>query len=174
MDITGNKGTLDILVDVLSRELEISPERVFAYNNDIELPEDNDLFVVLYFMQRSPYSNNLRYKGNVDNLQEVQTTNIVEDIMIAVMSRDTSARDRVWEINLALNSTYSQYQQEKYHMHISTINETSDSSFLEATARLNRFDIRCRVFRGYDKIKNIDFYDKYPNTSKFEPEWHLE
>ena len=126
----------------------------------------------MYFNEKTPYSNNVRYEGEVENLKEIQTMNIVEDITIAIMSRNIDARDRAYEVSMALASTYSIYQQEKNHLHISTIGNIIDSSFLEETARLNRFDIRCKVLRAYEKVRNIDYYDKFPNTSKFEPEWY--
>lgn len=166
--------TFDILQNILCEELELSQDRVFAYNNEIELPKDENIFIVFSYMSKTPYSNNIKYRGTVEDFKEIQTMNVAEDILISVMSVNTDARDRSHEVLMALKSTYSIYQQEKYKCHISTINEINDGSFLEASARLNRFDIKCRVFRGYDKIKDIDYYNKYPNTSKFEPNWYID
>ena len=86
---------------------------------------------------------------------------MVEDVIIALISRDTSARDRVQEVFLALNSYFAKDLQSKNKLHISWIGEAYDKSFLEATSMLNRFDIRIRVFRSYEKINNIDYYDKF-------------
>lgn len=166
--------TLDVLQDIISYSLEIPKERVFAYNNDLDLPKDSGVFVVMSFMSRIPYSNNIEYQGTVEDLKEIQTMNVAEDILISIASRNIDAREKAHEIFMAFNNTYAIYMQEKNKMAISTTGDIMDSSFLEETARLNRFDIKCRVLRGYDKVRSIDFYDKFPRTSKFEPEWHYD
>lgn len=169
-----NNSTLDLIKGILDNQMSMSQGRVFAYNGTQDLPQDNNLFIVLSFMDTTPYSNTKHYKRTETGLQEIQTVNVAEDILISLISRSTQARDRRFEPSWALNSTYSQYIQEKNKFHISTINGVSDSSFLEATSRLYRFDVRCRVIRAYEKIQDIDYYDKFPNTSKFEPEWLID
>lgn len=166
-----NNSTLDILKQIIDRFLKMPPGRVFAYNGTQDLPQDNELFIVLSFMQRNPYANNSRQVPTETGMKEILTVNVAEDILISLMSRNTSARDRVQEVSMALKNYLSQYYQEKNRIHISTTGEVQDSSFLEATARLNRFDVTCRVIRAYEKVIDIDYYDKFPNTSKFEPYW---
>lgn len=166
--------TLDVLQLILCYGLDLPQERVFAYNSDIELPKDSDVFVVMSFMTKTPYSNNIEYKGTVEDLTEIQTMNVAEDILISVMSRNTDAREKAHEVFMAFNNSYAIFQQEKNKMAISITGEVLDGSFLEETARLNRFDIKCRVLRGYDKTRKIDYYDKFPRTSKFEPEYHYD
>lgn len=169
-----NNSTLDLLKLIIDKQLNMPEGRVWAYNGTQDLPQDAGLFIILSYLTRSPYSNNIRYINTAGGMQEVQTSTFAENIMISCISQNTDARDRVQEVLMALKSTYAQYIQEKYHLHLSTIDEIVDSSFLEATARMNRFDVRCTVMRGYDKISDVDYYDKFPNTEKFEPDWHIE
>ena len=169
-----NNTTLDLIKGILDNQMSMPTGRVFAYNGTQDLPQDNNLFIVLSFMDTNPYSNTKRYKRTENGLQEIQTVNVAEDILISLISKNTSARDRRFEPSMALNSTYAQYIQEKNKFHIAVINSVRDSSFLESTSRLNRFDIQCRVIRTYEKIQNVDYYDKFPNTSKFEPEWLID
>lgn len=166
-----NNSTLDILKTIIDRQLNMPQGRVWAYNGTQDLPKDNNLFIILSFMQRNPYSNTSKYKSTPQGLQEVQSVNAAEDVLISLLSRNTDARDRAFEIPMALKSAFSQYIQEKNKIHISTIGEVGDASFLEASSRLNRWDITCRVIRTYEKVQDIDYYDKFPNTSKFEPNW---
>lgn len=168
-----NNSTLDLIKSILDNQMSMPEGRVWAYNGTQDLPQDNNLFIVLSFMDTTPYANTTRYKQTENGLQEIQTINAAEDILISVISRSTEARDRRYEVSMALKSTYSQYIQEVNKFHISTINDIADSSFLEATARLNRFDIRCRVIRTYEKTQDISYYDKFPNTSEFEPNWYI-
>lgn len=166
-------GTLDLIKNIIDIEMEMPQGRVWAYNGDQNLPQDNNLFIVLSYMSRTPYSNTSRYESDENGLKENQSISMTEDILISVVSRSVEARERCYEIAMALRSQYSQQIQSKFHFHLSYIGDCVDASFLEASARLNRFDIRCTVFRGYTKSKYVDFYDKFPNTAKFEPEWHI-
>lgn len=166
--------TLSIIKEILDRELELPQGRCFAYNGAEDLPKDSDLFIVLYFGARTPFANNIRYEGEINDLKAVQSYNVVEDIQIAVMSRNTTARNRVHEVLMALASVTAQEIQEKYRFHLSTIGDVVDNSFLEATARLNRFDVSCRVIRAYEKQKSIDYYDKFPLTSKLDANYLID
>lgn len=164
-----NNSTLDIIKTILDKQMNMPKGRVWAYNGNQDLPQDNKLFIVLSFMARNPYSNNAKYVITDEGMKEKQSVNMAEDILISLISKNTEARDRVFEAPMALKSTYSQYIQELNNIHISTIGEVRDSSFLESTSRLNRWDVTCRVIRAYEKIQDVDYYDKFPNTSEFEP-----
>lgn len=169
-----NNSTLDFIKQIIDKQLNMPEGRVWAYNGTQDLPQDAGLFIILSFLTRSPYSNNIKYVNTAEGLQEVQTSTFAENIMISCISQNTEARDRVHEVLMALKSTYAQYIQEKNHIHLSTTDEIVDSSFLEATSRMNRFDLKCTVMRGYDIVNNVDYYDKFPNTEKFEPNWYIE
>ena len=169
-----NNSTLDIIKIILDRQMNMPAGRVFAYNGSQDLPKDRDMFIVLSIAEQTPYSNNIRYKSTNEGLVEIQTQNISEDIIISCCSVTTEARDRAKEVNWALKSYFAQYQQEKYKIHISQINPVRDKSFLEETAMLNRFDTEIRVLRGYTKETLIDYYDKFPITSEFEPNFYID
>lgn len=169
-----NDSTLDLIKDILDTRMHMPAGRVFAYNGTQDLPQDNNLFIVLSFMDADTYANIRRYKATENGLQEVLTVNAAEDILISLISRSTEARNKRYAAVRALNSSYSQYIQEKYKFHISTTNPVADRSFLEATSRMNRFDIHIRVIRTYEDIEDIDYYNKFPNTSKFEPNWLID
>lgn len=152
-------STLDVIKNIIVKEMNVNAKRVWAYNADIDTPQDGKLFIVISYAEKTPYSNNTKYVATDDGLNEVQTMNVAEDIIISLLSKTTEARDRSHEVLMALSSTYAQNMQIKNRLHISRIGQVLDNSFLEATARLNRFDIHCRVLAAYDKIKEVDFYD---------------
>lgn len=154
-------SSLDIIKQILDKELEMPDNRVWAYNQDADLPKDSKLFIILHYGRRHTTSNNVRYKQTTDGLQEVQTMNVAEDVIISMLSKSNEARDRAHEALLAMNSTYSKQLQEKNHIHISTTGDFWDASFLEGTSMINRFDSKVRVFKSYEKIKAVDYYDKY-------------
>lgn len=168
-------SSLDIIKQILDKEMQMPQGRVFAYNSSVDLPQDRNLFIVLHYTAKTPYSNNVRYENTKDGkLVEHQISNFVEDILISLMSVNQDARDRAHEVLMALRSNYAQVLQEQNKVHITTQGDIIDKSFLEATSRLNRFDVRAKIYVSYDKITNVDYYDKFPNTSKFEPEYYIE
>ncbi len=168
-------SSLDVIKQILDKEMKMPTGRVFAYNSNVDLPQDRNLFIVLHYTAKNPYSNNIRYEHTTDGkLVEHQMSNFVEDILISLMSVNQDARDRAHEVLMALRSNYAQVLQEQNKIHITTQGDIIDKSFLEATSRLNRFDVRAKIYISYDKITNVDYYDKFPNTSKFEPEYYIE
>lgn len=154
-------STLDVVQQILSNQMNIPASRIFAYNSNVDLPTDSALFIPLFYTERKPYANNSKMISTPAGVNEHQTVNMVEDVIIALMSKDTSARDRVQDVFFALKSNYSQDIQTQNNIRISTIGEAYDKSFLEATSMLNRFDIKIRIFRGYEKINTVDYYDKF-------------
>lgn len=167
---------ISVIRNIVMTEMELDPKRIWVYNADAPLPKDSGLFCILSLNAQNPYSNNVKYEGDIENdtLTEVQEMNIQADITISLLSKDESARTRAYEVQMALGSTYSQQMQEKNKMHISRIGKVVDASFLEATSRLNRFDIDCIALYGYKKVKPIDYYDKFPIDSMLRPEIKIE
>lgn len=154
-------STLDYIKEILDAEMNLPTGRCFAYNSAVDLPKDDKLFIVLYFGSRSPFANNVRMKETATGFEAEHSYNVVEDIEIALISRDNDARDRVHEVYMALNSVLSHELQEKYKFHLSSTGEVLENSFLEATSRMNRFDVTCRVIRAYEKQKYVNYYDKF-------------
>lgn len=170
-----NNSTLDIIKTILDKQLNMPKGRVFAYNGTQDLPKDKDLFIVLSYGERYPYSCQSRYKSTNQGLLEILTQNFTEEVIISLNSVNTSARERAVEVAPAISkSAFSQYIQEKNKIHISNIQPVRDMSFLEETTRLNRFDIYCTVYRAYEKETLIDYYDKFPLTSTLEAEFYTE
>ena len=167
---------ISIIRNIIMTEMELNPKRIWIYNADAPLPKDSGLFCILSLNAQNPFSNNLKYENNIENdtLNEIQEMNIQADITISLLSKDESARTRAYEVQMALGSTYSQQMQEKNKMHISRIGNVVDASFLEATSRLNRFDIDCIALYGYKKVKPVDYYDKFPIDSMLRPEIKIE
>lgn len=167
-------SSLDTIKKILINEMGIDKSRIWAYNSNVDLPQDNNLFIVLHYGERTPISNTIRYKATQEGLKEVQSMNIAENVIVSVMSKSIDARDKAPEVVMAMNSTFARQEQAKNKMHISILGDVLDNSFLEATSRINRFDVRLRVFVSFDKIKAVDYYDKFPNTTEFEGEYHFD
>ncbi len=154
-------SSLDIIKQIICEEMELSPQRVWAYNANVDLPKDNSLFIVLHYGERTPISNKVRYVETPQGGEEHQNLNVCETVIISLLSQNTEARDRANEVHIAFNRTFARNLQAKEHVHISILGEVWDASFLEATSRINRFDVKIKIFKSYSKIKSVDYYDKY-------------
>ena len=167
---------ISIIRNIIIKEMDLKPDRIWIYNADAPLPKDSGLFCILSLNAQNPFSNNVKYESSFedDTLNEVQTMNVQADITVSLLSKDDSARSRAYEVQMALGSTYSQQMQEKNKMHISRIGNVVDASFLEATSRLNRFDVDCVALYAYKKVKPVDYYDKFPIDSMLRPEIKIE
>ncbi len=161
--------TLNIIKDILDKQLQMPKGRVFAYNSEIDLPKDGDLFIVLYNAENEVFANNNQIKNSENGLIENQSLNQAETIIVSLCSKGRKATQYAPYALMAMRSTYAEQLMEKYHCHISSTTNIRDMSFLEATAMLTRKDFEIKIFRAYDTINDIDYYDKFPNTSEFKP-----
>lgn len=154
-------GALEIIKQIICSEMGVPKSRVWAYNSNVDMPQDNKLFVILHYGVRTPISNTVKYIETTDGIEEHQSINFCEEVFISLLSQNTEARERAHEVQMAFNSTFSRNLQMKEHVHIAILGDVMDASFLEATSRINRFDIKTKVFKSYSKIKSVDYYDKY-------------
>lgn len=159
---------IKVIADILSRELNISPDRVFLMNSLRELPKDEGAFIVLQEMTFPPFGLKNEYKTINGVYTEVQSYMTKQRITISLLSKNTEARLQKFDVNLALNSTYSQQMQEQYGFHISAINPVSNRSFLEETSRLYRYDTEATVITAYSKQSAVDYYAVFDDTITIE------
>lgn len=157
-----------IIADILSHQMNLDPSRIFIYNDGRTLPKDDGLYIVLYVHRTPPYGSKTEYKETAEGLIEVQSLNFQQTIIASAVSKSTEARQRAYEVQMAVNSTYSQQMQEKYGCHISRIAPVQDLSFLETTSRLNRFDTTVVVLAAVEKETVVDYYDQFPYESQYE------
>lgn len=124
-------------------------------------------FTKIYF---SDDAQTLRYiSGSQPEIDQVQlsTVQTCDNIMISILSRDTQALTRRWEIIAALQSIYSQQQQEAnsfkiFRLPLNFVNASS----AEGGSNINRFSITVPCFVWYKKEKVLtatggDYYDDF-------------
>ena len=155
------KEAAKLIRDILIKEMELDNSRIWIYNSDAILPTDDELFIVLQIKSRPPYSNNVKYEETTNGLNEIQTMTVAEVIQIDICSKNTEARERAYEVQMAMRSTFAIQTQEANQFSISRIAPVQDISFLEATSRLNRYSCEVRVISAYTKTKNVDYYDTF-------------
>lgn len=158
-----DQGVLDILRDIILKEMSLPDDRVNIYNSRYELPEDDNIFVVLEPFTSQVISNrSWTESGKVKKeevLYENQELNTHETVKVGIFSRSLDALNRKEEVVMALYSNYSQQQQEENTFKIGRNMPIENLSDLEGSALLYRFEITVSVLAWYNKRKQIPFYD---------------
>lgn len=149
---------IDILVcDIITNELGIDEDRVVVYGLDYEAPKDDNLFVVVSTKTLNVLANINKYNKTTD--KEDKSVSSFIDINIELTSKNREAYEKKEEAIMALTSTYSIQQQEKYGFRLfrGTI---TDLTFVEGGSSLYRFLISCRATNVKNKSTSVDFFDK--------------
>ena len=163
-----DKEPIKAIADILCNQMNLTPERIFILNDSRTIPNDDKLYVTIDLIMNAPFSADVKYTEDLQGYQEVQSLAIKQTIVVSLISRNSDARTRAYEVQMAMNSTYSQQSQEKYGYHIASISPIHNRSFLEESARLNRFDTELSIITAVQKKQVVDYYDDAPYTIKFE------
>lgn len=112
------------------------------------------------------FANNCEYfevtdKNNVTTFYEKVCINEQRQMQVDVYSRDNSARQRFWEVQAALNSTYSKELQGRYHFRLSKMSNTFNTSGLEGGSDINRFTIRFNCLTWQEKVTPVEYYNSF-------------
>lgn len=156
-------GTIFLLRDILIKEMGLEEERVTIWNQKLNIPPDEKLFIALSYLMGKVYHVQAAERALDDgSMVEDQTANIQEMIDVHIMSKGTEALFRKEEVVMALASKYSQSVQEAHSFKIAPLpNAFRDNSELEASARLTRFTFTVVILAWYKKTKAIEHYDTF-------------
>ena len=160
--MNSNQLTLDLVRDILVKELGLDDERVNIYNQKWKIPPTEGLYIVVEY-RGSPKILSSR-NGKASNgleLEEHQEVNALESLSIILFSKDLSALQMKERAVMALYSVYSQQIQESNGFKIFRNPTVVDVSEAEASARLYRFDIEVKVLAWYTNVKATDFFDSH-------------
>lgn len=87
-------------------------------------------------------------------------------MQIDIYSKNNEARDRFWEVQACLNSTFAIQLQDKYQFRISKISNSFNTSGLEGGSDINRFSIRFNCLTWQEKISSIDYYNSFRTQAR--------
>jgi len=163
-----------IIIDSLSHELDLPltygvndegneiPVFTIGYSNAM-LGTTDKVQISVQTMNVQPVANNSKLDISVTPPLERQYLSSLQTLQVDVMSANTEARTKSHEVILALESIYSQQQQEKYQFKLNKSNTGFNNvSEAEGESNLNRFALTITAFTWYYKTKQIpDYYDKF-------------
>lgn len=156
---------LGLLAQIIQTELGLENGRVWFFNQKIDEPKDQNLYVVLRVMSVKPFSNNLKYREN-SGIDGVQTANFRSTVSIDIKSRGTEALERKEEVVMALRSQYSLQQQELNALKISAVpGEIPNIGEIDGSAIPYRFNLTINLLYSVTKTRAVDYYDTFENVN---------
>jgi hypothetical protein len=170
-DIFGAQGTtqiligtpLDMLLDIIQTQIGLDPDHIYYYNEKGFMPTDEQLFIVLKIVNVKAYSNR-RYSTGIGSGWDTsaQTLNSGALIDINIMSRSRSAILQKEQVLMALNSQYSQTQQQANGFKLPKIPMGFvDLSEQDGSAMLNRFVLSAMVLYSTTFSQANDYFDTF-------------
>lgn len=170
------KSIEKILVDIIKHELNLPDNygmssngdtipSVIIYSQNIKLFNTDKLQITVRTVSQNVWSNRNYTKQVDENFTEIQDLNESRLMQIDVYSRNNDARDRFWEVQTALNSIYAQQQMDLYNFKLSNITKAQNISGIDGSADINRFTITFTALTHQQKVKTVNYYDKF--TSEY-------
>jgi hypothetical protein len=123
-DNAGLKTTSSILVgtplvlfcDILQTQLGLDNNHIFEWDQKVFQPTDYGLYIIISVINCKPFGNNTYILP--DGISVEQDVNMSATFELDIISRGPAARDQKELVLLALNSIYSQQQQESNSFYI--------------------------------------------------------
>lgn len=173
-----------ILVDIIQHEMDLPDNYgttprgdiipcVIIYSQNIKLFNTDKIQITVKTVSTRDYSNRTEFKQNPnpdpeldgkDAYLEIQDINQGRTIQIDIYSRNNEARQRFHEVAMAMNSVYAQQQMDLYNFKLGTIGNAVNISGLDGGSDINRFTYTFNAIIHFQKIKPVDYYDKFPLT----------
>jgi hypothetical protein len=156
---------LELFCDILQQEMDLDDGRIYLWDQKINMPIDQDIFIAVGVLNPKPFGNSRVIIPTISGLSEELSVNMHATLSIDIISRGPAARDRKEEVILALNSTYSQSQQEINGFKVFSLSQSFVNLSQEDGAAIPyRFNISCNIQYFVVKSKAIDYYSTFTDT----------
>lgn len=166
-----------IFVDLIKKELNLPDNYGFddegneipcvtIKSQNIKLFNTPKLQITVSTMSNNILSNRTEYKEINGQYHEHQYINEKRQMQIDVYSKNNDARQRFWEVQASLNSTFAQQLQDKYQFKIGVISNAVNISGLDGGSDINRYTIRFNVIIWHIKDKSVDYYNNFRTQAR--------
>lgn len=162
-----DRNTASYVRDILIEEMPIASDRIWVSNQNIIIPKDDELFIVVGVVDTQVISNRNNPYEEDGLLKESLTVITRDNVQIDMYSGNNDALTRRWEIPAAINSIFSIQTQEKNFFKIAkTPTSFLNTSETEGAQQINKFTSIYPVTAWYQKNKAIstangDYYETF-------------
>lgn len=156
-----------LFCEIIQRFMGLPDGRVFLWDQKIFQPTDPALYIAVQVLTCKPFGNTKKFDGTTND--QIQSVNMHSTLQVDIMSRSDEARDRKEEIVLALNSQYSEFQQEANSFYIGKLPPGSqfvNLSNQDGAAIPYRFNIAVAIQYFVTKALASDYFDTFQTVSE--------
>lgn len=170
-DSTSATATTSILVgnplllfsDIIQNQLGLDSNHCYLWDQKIFQPTDSGLYVAISVIRCKPFANVNEHASGDSN----QYLSMYAVLDIDIISRGPAARDRKEEVLLALNSDYSELQQEANSFSIGRLaagGQFINLSNIDGSAIPYRYKISVAMQYAYIKSTATPYFDTFENV----------
>ena len=149
------------LAQVIKNYLQLTDDQIYIDNQNYKLTNIDKLTVILQQGAVTVRGNNKKVLN--DGTEEI-TVYYSETISINLLSGNSEAREKQFDVIAALNSQVAEYSQRANGYKIFKIpNSMINVSAVEAGNVLNRFVIDVVIYTARSSINSVQYYDDFSN-----------
>lgn len=157
-------SVLMLVCDIIQSQMALANGRVYLWDQKINQPTDSEIYVAVAEISCKPFGNTNSHDGSGSGLNSVQSVNMYSQLQIDIISRGPGARDRKAEVLMALNSDYSQQQQEANSFNIGQLPPNSQFVNLSSQDGADipyRYTIGVAIQYFVTKIQPVGYFDDF-------------
>lgn len=161
-----------LLCDILQTILQLPNDHIYLWDQKVFQPTDSNMYIAVSVQSCKPFSNNI-YPLAANGATVQQYVNMYAKIDIDVISRGPAARDQKELVVLALNSIYSQQQQEANGFYIGKLpisNGFINLSQIDGAAIPYRFKISFAMQYAVSLASSVPYFDSFPTPQVYTDE----
>lgn len=151
-----------ILCDIIAIDMSLDPARVAVYNQNWKSPQDDDIYIIVSGGPERIIGNANQFDFEAE--KEIKKVSVSSVYNVEITSRNTDAKYRKAEVLAAINSDYSEQQQELNQIRIFRTNQILDLSFIDGRSALHRYQIPVIINSVQIYEKSIVPFDKFQET----------
>jgi hypothetical protein len=170
LDSISATATLKILIgtplilfcDILQNQLGLDNNHIYLWDQKLIEPKDYSLYIAVGVMNSRPFGNTNYWDGA--NQTSIQSINMLDTLSVDAISRGPQARDQRANILMALNSNYSEQQQEFNSFNIGLLpanSQFTNLSIIDGAAIPYRFRISINMQYFVTLTKNPPYYSNF-------------
>lgn len=150
---------LFLFCDIIQKYMGIPNDHIYLWDQKVFQPVDSNLYIAISVDSCKPYSNINTFDSSGNSVQYVNMYNVMG---IEAISRGPAARDQKELIIAALNSTYSEQQQEANGFYIGKISTGFHNlSHIDGAAIPYRFRINCAMQYSVKKTTPNPYFNTF-------------
>ena len=152
---------LFLVCDIIQTQMGLPNDHCYVWDQKIFMPTDSNLYVIISLPRCKPFGNNIVTDPSDGSIVS-QQVNMQGTLDIQAISRGPSARDKKELIILALNSVYSQQQQQANGFYIAKLPVSFlDISSVDGGAIPYRYKISMNIQYVVSNSNAVPYFDSF-------------